>query len=160
MMYFIIKDSSLFCKDNTEGCKYMNSNGEYEVWRDPSYKEYVEEYGEHFNEKLSEHASLMLKNADGTSHYWNREEVLNALKSMGKEIPLWVTDCDMHYVANMEYSQHFGMKDSVAKTEGDILKIACNEVWSPNAYEGEQFLHFITDIMKNGIYVDFKKMMV
>ena len=158
MMYIVKTDTSLFCKDKTEGCEYMNSNGEYEVWRDPEYKEYVEENGEHFNEKLSEHASMMLKNADGTNHYWTKKEVLESLKSLGKLIPKWMSECDMHYVANMEYAQHFGLKDSVAKTEVDILKIACEEAWSPNSYEGEFFLHFITDIMKNGIYVDFEEM--
>lgn len=162
MIYFIVKNgnskSDMFCHNGEEGCEYMNEHGEYEVWRDPDYHEYVNEYGEHFSPKLAEYASMELKNVDKSNHYWTRDNVLEAIKAMNKEIPSWMTVCDMQYVANMEYAEHFGVVDAVAKTEADILKIACNEAWSPNTYEGEFFLCYITEIMKKGHYVKFADM--
>lgn len=162
MIYYIVKttNDSILCHDGEAGCEYMNEHGEYEVWRDPAYHEYVSAYGNHFNEKLSEYASKKLRNADNTDHYWSKEEVMTALESMGKRVPVWMTDCDMHYVANMEYSEHFGLTDSPAKTEADVLKLACEEAWSPNTYEGEFFLCYITEIMTKGEWVDFKSMMM
>lgn len=161
MIYLIMKnnDGSILCHDGEKGCEYINEYGEYEVWRDPDYEEYVKKYGRHFSPKLAEKASKTIRNVDGTSHYWTKEEVLNAIKSLNMSIPVWVEECDMHYMANYQYSEHFGEPMSIAKAESDIIKIALEEVWSPASYDGEVFLHYITDIMTNGEYIDFKEMM-
>lgn len=158
MIWYITKDldNSILCHGD-EGCEYINEYGEYEVWRDPAYKKYVRTYGYHFSPKLAEYASKAIRNVDGTNHYWDKDSVVGALKNTNRGIPIWATECDMQYLANYQYSEHF-YSGSVAKTESDILKITLDEVWSPDAYEGEPFLHYITDIMINGDYINFEEM--
>lgn len=50
-------------------------------------REYIEKYGEHFNEKLAEFAIRHLKNVDGTNHRWSMEDIIEAFKREKLSLP-------------------------------------------------------------------------
>lgn len=50
-------------------------------------QEYINQYGEHFNDKLADFAILHLKNVDGTSHVWTMSDIAAEFKAAGVQMP-------------------------------------------------------------------------
>lgn len=137
-------------------CPYVNHRGEYEFWKHPHYRQYIQTHGHHFSPALSDHASMALKNSDGTDHIWSREDVSAALKKMKVTLPMHVKLCDVTYVANKKYAKYFG---SSVKTEEQILELTLDSVTHASNYEGKYFDHYLTDCMNKGHVIDFEKVM-
>lgn len=116
-----------------------------ELWANPYLKEYEKKHGMHFSEKMAEHASKKMKNRNGLAHYWTRDEVKNAIMSLGIKHPQDVRWCDLQYLANMAYADYFG---SSLKTEADCLQWACDYIYDPDGYDGKAFNHYLADLME------------
>ena len=70
-------------------------------------QEYINQYGEHFNDKLADFAILHLKNVDGTSHVWTMSDIAAEFKAAGVQMPEKKYQNDLRYVANWLYGSNF-----------------------------------------------------
>lgn len=117
------------------------------------YKEYIEKHGYHFSDKLAEHASDMLKNADGSKHTWKASEVEQALKQLAFIQPGNATIGDLTYLANMYYSDFY---PEVLKSENDCIKAAVATARDSDGYEGMAFKRWMFDTEERKHKIDFK----
>ena len=132
--------------------QHVNNNGQYEFWRNPHYKKYIEHYGYHFNDHTLKIALEHLENRDETDHCWSKEQVMAALHKMEKKIPKCFSECDATYIANMLYAKFFG---SSIKVETSILEMACDVMHDPNHYEGQTFASWLDKIMFKGCVLEW-----
>ena len=122
-------------------------------WDNPEYKEYVKHHGLHFTDSLATWASRKLKNADGSTHMWNRQEISNVLKSMGITLNGNLTIGDVMYLANMYYSDF-----SQDISDADIFKMVKRMISDPDGYEGMIFVRYTADIMSKNTEVPWKEL--
>lgn len=119
------------------------------------FTEYTEKHGYHFTEELAEHASKMMKNANGQTHTWTAAQVKKALESLGympssKDATLG----DIAYAANMLYADFY---PEVIKDEASCLKGANALASDPDGYEGMIFTRWASDVMAKAVSIDWEK---
>lgn len=132
----------------------MSLNDKYiELASDEAYQKYLGKYGHHFNEKLSEYASKMLKNSNNYQHTWSFEQVKKAMKNLGFSVPEKLMG-DVVYLANLSYSMFV---PTPIKEEISCFDIAYKMLMNPNGYEGKIFDEWINDMMKKEIHVEWEK---
>ena len=105
-------------------------------------REYIEKYGEHFNEKLAEFAIRHLKNVDA----FKREKL---------SLPDKESLHDLHYLANMLYSDWY---PEAMITEPVILKAARKYLEDPDGFKGMIFLVWLYKMKKKGVEIPWKEM--
>ena len=118
-------------------------------------REYIEKYGEHFNEKLAEFAIRHLKNVDGTNHRWSMENIIEAFKREKLSLPDKESLHDLHYLANMLYSDWY---PEAMITEPVILKAARKYLEDPDGFKGMIFLVWLYKMKKKGVEIPWKEM--
>lgn len=129
---------------------------EANAFMNDGYRAYVEEHGYHFTDKLAEHVSRMMVNADGTSHSWTAEEVRQAISNIGLNIPDEVTLGDMTFLANMYYADFY--PDPLA-VELACLRAAYRVAADPDGYRGITFCRWTADAIGKSIEIDWEEMM-
>lgn len=118
------------------------------------YLAYVEKHGYHFTDALAEHVSKMMKNADGSSHFWSAAQVTKALNDLGHKVPSTVTTGDMTYLANMYYADLY---PDPLKDEVSCLKAAVKTANDPDGYKGMVFCRWTSDAIGKAVQIDWEK---
>ena len=106
-------------------------------------EEYINQYGEHFNDKLADFAILHLKNVDGTSHVWTMSDIAAEFKAAGVQMPEKKYQNDLRYVANWLYSDWY---PTAMPAPAAILKAAKRYLDDPDGEERSEY-----SLGKNGI---------
>lgn len=119
-------------------------------------REYIKRYGEHFNGKLADFAIRHLKNMDGTGHRWSMEDIVEALKKEKLPFPDRESLHDLHYLANMLYSDWY---PEAMATEPVILKAARKHLEDPDGFKGMIFLVWLYKMKMKGIEIPWKEML-
>lgn len=118
------------------------------------YSEYVKKHGYHFTNELAEHASSMMKNANGYLHTWNTSQVIKAIENLGLNIPDHVTHGDIVYLANMYYADLY---PDPLTDEVSCLKAAYKIANDPDGYKGMIFCRWTADIIGKAININWEK---
>ena len=159
--YYIISSGNHGDNNSNHDTHHQEKHHENEIaeritnkfWDNPEYKDYVKHHGLHFTDSLAAWASRKLKNADGSTHMWSRQEISNVLKSMGITLPDNVTTGDVMYLANMYYSDF-----SQDISDADIFKMVKRMISDPDGYEGMIFVRYTADIMSKNTEVPWKEL--
>lgn len=139
--------------DTCESGDEFNYNKKYyELSKDKDYVSYIKKNGHHFNHKLSEYASEMLKNSNGQQHSWSYEQVDKVMNNLGMKIPKEMMG-DATYAANLTYSMFspYPIKEDIV-----CFELAYRMLMNPNGYEGKIFDEWVHDMMKKDEAIDWK----
>lgn len=122
------------------------------------YSEYVKKHGYHFTDKLADHVTALMENANGEKHNWTTEQVKKAIAGLGlasnsKQVNE-TTDGDIAYLANMYYADLF--PDPI-KDEAGCLKAAYKAASDPDGYKGMIFCRWTADAIGKAISIDWEK---
>ncbi len=134
---------------------HINAHGQYEFWRDPYYKRYIEKYGYHFNEHTFKEATEAMVKVDGTHKIWSSREVTELFSALKKCIPYGYSEWDVAYVANMFYADYYG---SSVKSEQQCLEMAFDYLSDPDGYKEAAFSNWINGLMFKACVIDWCKM--
>ena len=115
---------------------------------DEEFKDYVSKHGYHFSERLSEYASSMMKNDNGTDHKWTAAQVRNALVELGTTDFNKSTLGDLTYLANMAYADFF---PEVITSETACIKYAYAVAHDKDGYDGIAFNRWLSDVISKKI---------
>lgn len=107
-----------------------------------AYCGYVEKNGFHFSTKLAEHASSIMKNADGSNHHWTSSQIASALSNKQYDTKR-CTLGDMTYLANMAYADFY---PSVIVDTQRCIEYAVAVANDPDGYAGMAFHRWIADV--------------
>lgn len=119
------------------------------------YKDYVNEHGGHFTDKLATWASDHMINAHGEpTHHWSVEDVKSAFGRFGLTKPDNVTWGDITYAANMHYADYSGI---TLKTEPDCLRQAYADAADPDGYPEKIFNRWCADVIGKRLKIDWEK---
>lgn len=113
---------------------------------DKYFKKYIQVHGYHFTEKLAEHVSAMMKNANGAVHSWSPSQIKLELNSRGERSYGHCTLGDLTYLANMAYADFF---PNVLDTETACIKYAIAVAHDIDGYDGMAFSRWLSDVMNN-----------
>lgn len=113
---------------------------------DKYFKKYIQTHGHHFTEKLAEHVSAMMKNANGAVHSWSPSQIKLELNSRGERNYGHCTLGDLTYLANMAYADFF---PNVLDTETACIKYAIAVAHDIDGYDGIAFSRWLSDVMNN-----------
>lgn len=113
---------------------------------DKYFKKYIQVHGYHFTEKLAEHVSAMMKNANGAVHSWSPSQIKLELNSRGERSYGHCTLGDLTYLANMAYANFF---PNVLDTETACIKYAIAVAHDIDGYDGMAFSRWLSDVMNN-----------
>ena len=111
-------------------------------------REYLSNHGWHFSKKLAEYATNLqrMKNADGTTHHWDHEQVKQALERNGITIEK-AKGYDCMYVANMAYSDFY---PKPLASEAAILQYVKAYIDDPDGYDGIALTRYYADCIGKG----------
>ena len=124
----------------------------YELSKDEDYISYIKKYGHHFNHKLSEYASDMLKNSNSQKHSWSYEQVNKVMGNLGMKIPKEMMG-DSTYAANLAYAMFY---PSPISEEIMCFEISHKMLMNPNGYLGKMFDEWVHDMMKKDKEINWK----
>lgn len=113
---------------------------------DKYFKKYIQVHGYHFTEKLAEHVSAMMKNANGAVHSWSPSQIKLELNSRGERSYGHCTLGDLTYLANMAYANFF---PNVLDTETACIKYAIAVAHDIDGYDRMAFSRWLSDVMNN-----------
>lgn len=130
-----------------EGIRLMGRLDVYEALPE-GMREYLSNHGWHFSKKLAEYATNLqrMKNADGTSHHWDHEQVKQALERNGITIEK-AKGYDCMYVANMAYSDFY---PKPLASEAAILQYVKAYIDDPDGYDGIALTRYYADCIGKG----------
>lgn len=146
--------SSYEHKDGYEELPY-NKNAKA-VMESESFKAYVAKHGYHFTDKLADHASKLMVNADGSSHSWTTTQVKKAMEQLNMSVHKNVTSGDVAYTANMAYADFY---PELLKDEVSCIKYAHILASDVDGYEGMIFARWLMDIIGKNVQIDWQKCM-
>lgn len=133
-----------------------SSRNVHQEYRDNNryYREYVDKYGYHFNDKLAEWAISKMENLSGP-HSWSLKQVDSVVNSIhpSRSFKHHVTLGDLAYQANMYYADLY--PDGI-NVEQNCVKSAVLIANDPDGYEGQIFCRWLTDTMMKSVEVDWE----
>lgn len=115
-----------------------------QIMESEGFKSYVSKHGYHFSERLSEYASSLMDNADGSDHKWTAAQVRNALVDLGTTDFNKSTLGDLTYLANMAYADFY---PEVIGNETACIKYAYAVAHDKDGYDGIAFSRWLSDIV-------------
>jgi len=124
-----------------------------DVMETEDFREYVATHGYHFTEKLAEHTSKLMVNADGSHHTWSCNEVRSALNI---PLPSWWTIGDATHAANQLYADYHHPMHALA-TEAEVLRLLRVKLDDKDGYDGMEFLRFVSDLIGRGENIDWAR---
>lgn len=122
----------------------------------PAMGQYLSNYGWHFNKKLAQWASSMMKKQGGASvtpH--DKERVETILKQYGIDIPA-NRIYDAVYVMNMARADYMG---SSIVDEQHLAKFVQDYLNDPDGYEEAPLTRFYADCIGKGIGISWDDML-
>lgn len=111
---------------------------------------YIEKYGHHFNDKLSQYAVSLMNHSNKATLSFN--QVLDMLEKYGIE-PTSLYDA--FYVANMGYHDFY--KSSI-KDEEHLAQFVKDYLEDEDGYEGIAFCRWLTDMCNKSKEIDWDNM--
>lgn len=119
-------------------------------------RDYLSHYGWHFSKKLAEYATdpERMRNADGGTHRWTHEQVVEALERNGIKIEK-AKGYDCMYVANMAYADFY---PEPLKTEAQIMQFVKAYIDDLDGEDGIALTRFYADCIAKGeplVWEDF-----
>lgn len=117
------------------------------------FSKYTKKHGYHFTKELAERVSEMMKNVNGQQHSWNTSQIEKILKSLNLDIESELLG-DAVYLINKAYAQLF---PDILKDEISCFKYAYRIMKDPEGYHDKVFYHWIVDVVKKDINIDWKK---
>lgn len=127
--------------------KYVSNN--------PDYVAYITKNGMHFTNKLAEEESAKMVN-NGAPHSWTVRQVTSTITTSNpsKKFKHKMTDGDLTYGANMFYADLFPEAITVESGCIEAVKLIGND---KDGYEGQLFCRWLTDVMMQGVDIDWAK---
>lgn len=115
------------------------------------YKQkYLDKYGEHFNEKLSNYATSLMCHSSKT--ILNKLQVEQLLKTNNIKVSNFY---DALYVANMAYMDYYG---SSIVDETHLALFIKDFIQDEDGYESKPFQHWVIDMKNKNINIDWNNM--
>lgn len=115
------------------------------------YKQkYLNKYGEHFNEKLSNYAISLMCHSSKT--ILNKLQVEQLLKTNNINVSNFY---DALYVTNMAYMDYYG--SSIAD-ETHLALFIKDFIQDEDGYESKPFQHWVIDMKNKNINIDWNDM--
>lgn len=122
------------------------------------FSDYVAKNGYHFTDKLADHVTMLLDNANSEEHNWTTEQVKTSLRALGfnglGKNRNKLTYGDIAYMANLYYSDLY---PEVIKEETSCLKGAYKMANDPDGYDGIVFCRWTSDAIGKAISIDWEK---
>lgn len=118
------------------------------------YNEYVTKHGYHFTDALSEHACMMMRNADNSAHRWTTAQVVQAMDYNGWKLPQHVSEGDVAYLANMYFADFF---PDPLHDEAACLRAAFKAANDPDGYDGMVFCRWTADLIGKSVKINWKE---
>ena len=118
------------------------------------YKEYLKQYGHHFNEKLCKFAVSMMENDNGPITPITKQELDQKLQQTNIKLKYNML-YDYVYVANMCKADFLG--NAVLDDASHLCQYVKSVIDDPDGYDGQVFNRWISDMEGMRIPIDWSE---